>query len=125
MKMEGIMYALFLVLNDIYLLDEVHEIFYKHKLGATTLDSAGLGKTLFEHNVNVIVFSSIKRIIEGDRPYSKTIISVVREKEKLDAVILDLKDFLGSFGSSGIGFMFIAPVKDVYTISDNTKREYT
>ena len=118
------MYALFLVLNDIYLLDEVHEIFYKHKLGATTLDSSGLGKTLFQHNVNVIVFSSIKRIIEGDRPYSKTIVSVVKEKEKLDEVVKDLKKFLGSFESSTIGFMFIAPVKEIYTIGDNAKKEY-
>lgn len=105
---------IFLILNDIYLVDEVHEIFYECKVGATTLDSVGLGKTLLKHHLDVVMFSSMKRILEGDRPYSKTMISVVREKDKLDKIVERLKDFFAEFGADGLAFMFVTPVKGVY-----------
>ncbi|MCT4661503.1 MAG: hypothetical protein N4A40_06535 [Tissierellales bacterium] len=108
------MYAIFLILNDIYLVDEVHEIFYECKVGATTLDSVGLGRTLLKHQLDVVMFSSIKRILEGDRPYSKTMISVVREKEKLDKVVKRLKEFFSEFGADGLAFMFVTPVHGCY-----------
>jgi len=108
------MYALFLILNDVYLLDEVHEIFYECKLGATTLDSVGLGKTLLKHQVDVVMFSSIRRILEGDRPYSKTLVSVIRKKEQLDEVKMRLDEFFKDIGADGIAFMFVAPVLNCY-----------
>jgi nitrogen regulatory protein PII len=108
------MYALFLILNDTMLLDDVHEVFYNHGVGATTLDSVGMGKILLEHNVNIPMFSSIRRLLEGDRPYNKTIISVVKEEETLNEVIEDIQNTLGDLSKPGIGFMFVIPVLDIY-----------
>lgn len=120
------MYALFLILNDIYLLDEVHEIFYENQVGATTMDSSGLGKTLFEHNIDMIVFSSIKKIIEGDRPYNKTIVSVIRDEEKLNKVVSDIDEFLCGIKAKGLGFMFIVPVLEIHGFKgdDNSAKEH-
>ncbi|MCT4660452.1 MAG: hypothetical protein N4A40_01225 [Tissierellales bacterium] len=96
------------------LLDDVHEVFYNHGVGATTLDSVGMGKILLEHNVNIPMFSSIRRLLEGDRPYNKTIISVVKEEETLNEVIEDIQNTLGDLSKPGIGFMFVIPVLDIY-----------
>lgn len=113
------MFALFLVLNDTLLLDDVHEIFYNHAVGATTLDSVGMGKILLEHNVNIPMFSSIRRMLEGDQPYSKTIVSVIREQETLDAIIDDIKTTLGDISKPGVGFMFVIPVLDIHGFGEN------
>ena len=108
------MYALFLILNDTMLLDDVHEVFYNHGVGATTLDSVGMGKILLEHNVDIPMFSSIRRMLEGDRPYNKTIVSVIREEDLLNTIIEDIQNTLGDISKPGIGFMFVIPVLNVY-----------
>lgn len=108
------MYALFLILNDVYMLDEVHEIFYECEVGATTMDSVGLGKVLLQHNVNMMLFTSVRRILEGDKPYNKTIVSVIREEEKLNEVVAKIQKKLGDISKPGVGFMFVVPVLATY-----------
>jgi len=108
------MYALFLILNDTMLLDDVHEIFYNHGVGATTLDSIGMGKILLEHKIDIPMFSSIRRMLEGDRPYNKTIISVIKEEDTLNKVVENIQGTLGDISKPGIGFMFVIPVLDVH-----------
>lgn len=108
------MYALFLILNDVYMLDDILEIFYNLKVGATSFDSIGMGKVLLEHNVNVPFFSSIRKLIDGNKPYNKTIISVIKEKETLDKAVEQLNEKLNNFNKQGVGFMFVVPVLDCY-----------
>ena len=108
------MYALFLILNDVYMLDEVYEIFYEIGVGATTFDSIGMGKVLLQHNIDVPIFSSIRRLIEGDKPYNKTIISVIRDEAKLREVIDKINKKLDYIIKPGIGFMFVVPVLECY-----------
>ncbi|WDV45302.1 hypothetical protein PV797_17495 [Clostridiaceae bacterium M8S5] len=104
------MYALFLILNDVYLLDDIHEVLYECGVGATTMDSMGMGKVLLEHNVHMTLFKSIRMILEGKKPYNKTIISVIRSEEKLNSVITSLKEKIGDITQRGVGFMFVVPV---------------
>lgn len=104
------MYALFLILNDVYLLDDIHEVLYECGVGATTMDSMGMGKVLLEHNVNMTMFRSIRTILEGKKPYNKTIVSVIRKEEKLNEVITNLKEKIGDITQRGVGFMFVVPV---------------
>ncbi|WDV45315.1 P-II family nitrogen regulator [Clostridiaceae bacterium M8S5] len=105
------MHALFLVLNDTHMLDEIHEIFFDLGVGATTIDSMGMGKVLLEHDVNRALFSNMRMILEGNKPYNKTIISVIREEEKLNKVVEKLKDKLGDMNNKpGLGFIFVIPV---------------
>ncbi|MTI70348.1 MAG: hypothetical protein FH751_08885 [Firmicutes bacterium] len=108
------MYALFLILNDTDKLDKIHEIFYEYRCGATTLDSVGMGKVLLEHNEKIPIFSSIRKLVEGDKPYNKTIVSVIRKKDRLDKVVDKINEELDYIHKPGIGFMFVVPVLDCY-----------
>ncbi len=108
------MYALFLVLNDVYLTEEVHQVMYDCQVGATTVDSRGMGKVLVDHEVDISMFTSMRRMLEGDKPYNKVIISVIRSEEKLDKVIDALHDRIGNIYDNGIGFMFVVPVLRCY-----------
>ncbi len=108
------MYALFLFLNDVHLLDDVHEVFYECGVGATSWDSMGMGKVLMEHHVNMTMFASIRKLLEGHQPYNKTIVSVIRTEEKLDEVIHELKERIHGITDVGVGFMFVIPVMKCY-----------
>jgi len=108
------MNALFLVLNDVYMLDDIYEILYEAGVGATTFDSIGMGKVLLQHHVDVPIFSSIKKIVEGEKAYNKTIISVIRDETILRDVIDKINKKLDYIAKPGIGFMFVVPVSECY-----------
>ncbi len=108
------MYALFLILNDVYMLDEIHEIFYEIGVGATTLDSMGMGKVLLEHHVDAPMFSRVKKLIKGNKPYNKTIVSIINDEEKLKIAMDKIKERLDDLKTPGIGFMFVVPVLEAY-----------
>lgn len=108
------MYALILILNDIYKLDTIHEVFYEEEIGATTIDSQGMGKVLLDHNINIPMLASVRKLIDGRKPYNKTIFSVIKDKEKLDKVVDKIKKELDYFNEPGIGFMFVVPVVESY-----------
>ncbi len=108
------MYALILILNDIYKLDTIHEVFYEEEIGATTIDSQGMGKVLLDHNINIPMLASVRKLIDGRKPYNKTVFSVIYDKEKLDRVVEKIKKELDFFNEPGIGFMFVVPVIECY-----------
>lgn len=108
------MYALILILNDIYKLDDINELFYEEEIGATSIDSQGMGKVLLDHNINLPMLDSVRKLIDGRKPYSKIIFSVIKEKEKLDKVAEKIKKELDYFDEPGTGFMFVMPVIEVY-----------
>ena len=108
------MYALFLILNDVSKLDDILEIFYDIEVGATTLDSVGMGKVLLGHQVDVPIFSSIRKLVEGNKPYNKTIISIIRDDKKLRHAIDRINQKLDYLNKPGVGFMFVLPVLECY-----------
>lgn len=108
------MFVLVLILNDIYKLDDINELFYDEELGATSIDSQGIGKVLLDHNINLPMLDSVRKLIDGRKPYSKIIFSVVKDREKLDAIIEKIKKELDYFEEAGTGFMFVIPVIEVY-----------
>ena len=111
---EVILYAIFFILNDIYKLDEIHELFFEEELGATTIDSQGMGKVLLDHNINIPMLASMRKMIDGRKPYNKLIISVVREEEKLRKITSKIKKKLNCFENPGMGFLFVIPVLECY-----------
>ncbi len=116
------MFALVLILNDISKLDDIHEAFYREEIGATTIDSQGMGKVLLDHNINIPMLDSVKKQIDGRKPYSKIVFSIIRDKEKLDRVAAKINEEMERFEESGIGFMFVMPVIEVYgSKSDDIK----
>ncbi len=108
------MFALVLILNDISKLDNIHEAFYQEEIGATTIDSQGMGKVLIDHNINIPMLDSVKKLIDGRKPYSKIVFSIIRDKEKLDNVVEKIKEELDYFDEPGVGFMFSMPVMEIY-----------
>ncbi|NYB75878.1 hypothetical protein HZF24_17145 [Sedimentibacter hydroxybenzoicus DSM 7310] len=108
------MFALFLILNDISKLDNIHEVFYQEEIGATTIDSQGMGKVLLDHNINIPMLDNVKKLIDGRKPYSKMIISIIKERERLDDVVGKVREELDYFNEPGVGFMFVIPVLEVY-----------
>ncbi|QSX05573.1 hypothetical protein JYG23_12975 [Sedimentibacter sp. zth1] len=108
------MYAIFLVLNDVYKLDEVHELFYEEEIGATTIDSQGMGNVLLNHHVNVPMLANVRKLIEGRKPYNKTIFTVVDSEEKKRSIVDKIKGLLDNFEEPGLGFMFVVPVVECY-----------
>lgn len=108
------MFALVLILNDISKLDDIHEVFYQEEIGATTIDSQGMGKVLLDHNINIPMLDSVRKLIDGRKPYSKIVFSIIKDKEKLDEVVEKIKEELDFFEEPGIGFMFVMPVIEVY-----------
>ncbi len=108
------MFALFSILNDISKLDDIHEVFYQEEIGATTIDSQGMGKVLLDHNINIPMLDNVRKLIDGRKPYSKMIISIIKEREKLDDVVGKVREELDYFNEPGVGFMFVMPVIEVY-----------
>ena len=108
--------ALFLILNDPKRLGPVHDIFYRNACGATTIDSTGLGKILLERDEDVPIFSSLRSMIEKDKPYNKTIFSVIRSDAQLQKVIREIKEELemDTVNKKGVAFMFVLPVVECY-----------
>ena len=108
------MYALFLILNDVYRLDMIHELFYEEELGATTIDSQGMGKVLLDHNVHVPMLASMRKLIDGRKPYNKLVFSIVKEEAKLKRIVKKIKKELDCFNEPGVGCMFVLPVLEFY-----------
>lgn len=104
------MYALCLVLNKVDKLDDILDILYHLNLGASVIDSEGMGKVLLDHDIEVPVFSGIKKLIEGHKPYNKTIVSVIRDEKILRTAVDKIKEELNYIEKPGIGFLFVVPV---------------
>ncbi len=109
-------YALFLVLNDVDRLKDIHKVFFSLGCGATTLDSEGMGRVLIEHNVDVPIFAGLRKLVEGDKPYNKTIISIIHSEEKLRNVIDRIKEELkmDTVNKNGVGYIFVLPVLECH-----------
>ena len=108
------MYALFLILNEVDKLDDILERLFALKIGATVVDSEGMGSMLVEHNREVPIFAGLRKLIEGGRPLNKTVMSVIRDREKLDEARKIIDDELGKIDKPGKGFMFVVPVVECY-----------
>lgn len=104
------MYALFLILNKIEKLDDILEILYQLGVGATTIDSIGMGKVLLEHNIHANIFASLRNILNEDKPYNKTLISVINDKNTLEKAMDQISDVLDMDSKKGTGFLFVLPV---------------
>lgn len=104
------MYALFLILNQIDKLDVIMDILYELGLGSTTIDSVGMGKVLIEHNIDKSIFSSLTAILNEDKPYNKTLVSVIKDKKVLDEAVEKISSILDIDNKKGAGFLFVLPV---------------
>ena len=102
------MHLLVLVLNNEEYLEEVLEAYVEAGVtGATILDSEGMGRFL---TYEVPLFAGFKEFMKGNRPYNKTILSVVREKDIVVELEKLIDEIVGGLAAPGTGIMFTIPV---------------
>ena len=109
------MHALFLVLNDTYLIDDVHEILSKCEVGGTFFNSTGLGKVEMNYdNSDSHTFTSVRKMLAGEKPKNITVMSIIKNDDKLDEVTIEIMKLLDNIEEKGVGFMFVLPVSYIY-----------
>lgn len=96
------------VLNTEELLDEVLSAYVEAGIqGATILDSEGMGRFL---TFEVPLFADFKQFMKGNKPYNKTILSVVRDETLIPRLKELIESVTGGFHEPGTGIMFTVPV---------------
>lgn len=102
------MKLLVFVLNNEELLEEVMEAYVEAGItGSTILDSEGMGRFL---SYEVPLFAKFKDFMEGNRPYNKTILSVVKNDKIVQKAKTLVDEVVGGLESRGAGIMFTLPV---------------
>ncbi|MFW5684070.1 MAG: hypothetical protein ACOC1I_04405 [Spirochaetota bacterium] len=96
------------VLNREELLERVLEAYVEVGItGATILDSEGMGRFL---TYEVPLFADFKEFMKGNKPYNKTILSVVQDDSLFDDLRSILDEVCGGLASPGTGILFSIPV---------------
>lgn len=102
------MKLLVFVLNNEEFLEEVLEAYVEAGVtGATILDSEGMGRFLA---YEVPLFAGFKEFMKGNKPYNKTILSVVRDDGTVKQVRSLIDPLVGGLDNPGTGIMFTVPV---------------
>ncbi len=102
------MKLLVFVLNREELLDDVLAAYVEAGIeGATILDSEGMGRFL---TYEVPLFADFKEFMKGNKPYNKTIISVVKHEERIPELITLLDSVCGDLSKPGTGIVFTVPI---------------
>lgn len=96
------------VLNREELLERVLEAYVEAGIqGATILDSEGMGRFL---TYEVPLFADFKEFMKGNKPYNKTILSVVRDETVVPRLRSILDEVTGGLEQPGTGIFFTVPV---------------
>ncbi|GAB1483737.1 hypothetical protein MASR2M78_25530 [Treponema sp.] len=102
------MKLLVFVLNKEECLEEVLEAYVEAGIaGATILDSEGMGRFL---TYEVPLFADFKEFIKGNKPYNKTILSVVKNENSIKRLVPLVEEAVGPLADPGTGIMFTVPV---------------
>ncbi|AEJ19017.1 P-II family nitrogen regulator [Gracilinema caldarium] len=109
------MKLLVFILNDEEYLEEILEAYVEAGISrATILDSEGMGRFL---TYEVPLFADFKDFMKGNKPYNKTILSLINDDTLLDHLVPLIEKTIGSLQNPGTGLMFTVPVDWVHGIS--------
>ncbi|WP_245874163.1 hypothetical protein [Alkalispirochaeta sphaeroplastigenens] len=107
------------ILNNEDLLERVLEAYVEAGIqGATILDSEGMGRFL---SYEVPLFAEFRRFMKGNKPYNKTIISVVPDAEVIPRLESLLDQVVGGLSSGGTGIFFTVPVDYAAGLIDHSR----
>ena len=102
------MKLLVFVLNAEEYLEKVLEAYVEAGVsGATILDSEGMGRFL---TYEIPLFAGFKDFMKGNKPYNKTIISVIRQDSVIENLKILVDEVVGGLNNPGTGIMFTLPV---------------
>ena len=113
------MKLLVFILNNEEYLEEVMAAYVESGVtGATIVDSEGMGRFL---TYEIPLFAGFKEFMKGNKPYNKTILSVIRDDETLNSVKELVDEIVGGLDNPGTGIMFTLPIDWVYGLVPEDK----
>lgn len=96
------------VLNKEHLMEKVLQAYMEAGVnGATVLDSEGMGHFL---SYAVPLFADFKAFMKGNKPYNKTIFSVIEDESVIPELEKLLDEVCGGLDEPGTGIFFTMPV---------------
>ena len=113
------MYLLVNVLEQSEQLPTIMEQFAKIGItGSTVIDSTGMGRVLMRTRATLPVMQQINKVTTDLESSNKTILTVIREKKRLDKAIKIVKSLCGDLGQPGKGILFTLPLDLVEGVSE-------
>ncbi len=107
---------LVLILNKEEYLEDILSLFIELGItGATILESVGMGR-IITHDIPI--FAGFRDLMAGNRPYNKTILSVVDE-DLVPEIVSGIKDVCADMEKQGNGLLFTLPVNGLWTLKGN------
>ncbi len=118
------MEILFIVLNDLSLLETIMKIFIKLNVrGATLLESEGMAKAILQNEgLSFLLRGPFEKMLPKATSNSKTIFTVIPDKDTAKKCIEEIQNTLSKSESSTIGFMFTLPVSGIYPLKKRTDK---
>jgi len=102
------MKLLVFVLNKEELLEEVLSAYAEAGIpGSTIIDSEGMGRIL---TYEVPLFNDFKDFMKGNKPYNKTIFSVIENEKTIPHLEKLLDKICGGLDEPGTGILFTVPI---------------
>ncbi len=102
------MKLLVFVLNKEELLEDVLCAYVETGIsGATILDSEGIGRFL---TYEVPFLTDFKDFVKGNKPYNRTILSVIKDEKLIPRLEKLLEKICGNLDDPGTGILFTLPV---------------
>ena len=101
----------FILNNEEFLEENMAAYIESGVTGATILDSEGMGRFL---TYEVPLFAGFREFMKGNKPYNKTILSVIRDDETLKNLKTLVDEIVGGLDKPGTGIMFTIPVDWAY-----------
>lgn len=105
------MQLLIAVINQEEKLDDILSGFLELGItGATVFRSEGMGRVLTH---DIPIFAGLQTLLSRARPQNVTILSVIREPEKVEGALTLLQEICGDLNSPATGIAFTLPVERV------------
>ena len=86
--------------------------------GSTVIDSTGMGRVLMRNRATLPVMQQISKVTTDLESSNKTVLTVIKEKDRLDQAISNVKSLSGDLNKPGNGILFTLPLDFVVGVSE-------
>jgi nitrogen regulatory protein PII len=113
------MYLLVNVVERSEQLPKIMEQFAKIGItGSTVLDSTGMGRVLMKTRATLPVMQQINKVTTDLESSNKTVLTVIKEKDRLERAIKIVKSLCGDLNKPGNGILFTLSLDIVEGVSE-------
>ena len=113
------MYLLVNVLERSEQLPRIMEQFAKIGItGSTVIDSTGMGRVLMKTRATLPVMQQINKVTADLESSNKTVLTVIKEKDRLVRAIKIVRSLCGDLSKPGKGILFALPLDIVEGVSE-------